>query len=180
MTCSDFLDGFSDYIDGIGDDTRLDAARTHRDACRSCHRYEEVFLRGRELLRGEQALDVPEDFHPRLQHRLYHVDDERALARAPSGSATLLLTVAAALTVAAWSPSFLDDPEIELSPIVVSRPAPRPFGIRLPNTSVLPSISPAALDREGDDLWRQPSALFFEYAPIRARYRRGFLRTGLQ
>lgn len=180
MTCSEFIEGFSDYVDGVGDPARIERARAHRGTCPSCERYEAVYLRGRDLLLGQEAVEVGEDFRPRLQHRLFHVDDERALARAPSGSATLLLTVAAALTVAAWSPTFLEEPEVELSPIVVTRPAPRPLGIRLPSTSVSGSVSPAVLGYQRDELWRQPSDLLFEYAPVRARYKRSLVRTGLQ
>lgn len=184
MTCSDFIEGFTEFVDGEADASTLEAARAHRDGCASCRRYETVYLEGRALLRDAETVEVGEDFHPRLQHRLYHVDDERALARSRSGSssAALLLGAAALVMAAAWTPSFLDEPEVELSPIVVDRPAPRPLGLRAPFARVLPtSAVPAALDLEGDDLWGQPSALLFEYAPIRARYRQaGVVRTGLQ
>jgi hypothetical protein len=184
MTCSDFIEGFSDYIDDASDEAVLVEARRHRDACPSCRRYEDVYLRGRELLRAQGGPEIGEDFHPRLQHRLYHVDDERVLARSRSSStsAALLLGVAALLMAAAWSPAWLDDPEIELSPIVVSRPGPRPLGIRLPMPSLLPAGTPSYLQLKADDLWRQPSALLFEYAPVHARYRQtgSLVRTGLE
>ncbi len=187
MTCSAFIEGFTDYIDGEADASTQEAARRHRDACASCRRYETVYLEGRSLLQDGESLEVGDDFHPRLQHRLYHVDDERALARSRPGSASaaMLLGVAALAVAAAWTPALLDEPEVELSPIVVDRPAPRPLGLRAPFASLLPaSMLPtgAALDLDGDDLWRQPSALLFEYAPIRARYRQqaGVVRTGLQ
>lgn len=185
MTCSDFIEGFTDYIDGEADGATHEAARNHRDRCASCRRYEAVYLEGRALLQGAEPVEVGADFHPRLQHRLFHVDDERALARSRSGSsaAAMLLGVAALVMAAAWTPALLDEPEVELSPIVVDRPAPRPFGLRAPFASVLPAgVVPAGLDLGGDDLWRQPSALLFEYAPVRARYRQqaGVVRTGLQ
>jgi anti-sigma factor RsiW len=125
MTCSDFIEGFTDYIDGEADPSVRRAARTHLDGCVSCRRYERVYLEGRSLLLGAEQVEVGEDFHPRLQHRLYHVDDERALARSRSGStsAALLLGAAALLMAAAWSPALFDEPEVELSPIVVDRPA---------------------------------------------------------
>lgn len=181
MTCVDFIEGFSDYVDGRGAPDFVERARSHRDACPRCRRYEEVFLRGRELLRATEVPEVPEDFGPRLQHRLYHVDDERALGRSSSSSAAALLSIAALLLVAAWSPSLFGEPEVELAPIVVSRPAPRPLRIRFPMPSLLPPPSPTALDLDGRDLWHTPSALLLEYAPVWARYRQGGLvRTGLQ
>ena len=182
MTCANFIEGFSDYIDGTGASDAVERARDHRDECPRCRRYEEVFLRGRELLRATEGPEVPEDFHPRLQHRLYHVDDERAVGRSSSSSAAAaVLSIAALLMVAVWSPSMFGEPEVELAPIIVSRPAPRPLRIRFPMPSLLPSSSPAALDLNGGDLWRTPSALLLEYAPVWAPYRQGgLIRTGLQ
>lgn len=184
MTCSEFIEGFSDYIDCIAESDVVEAARAHRRGCARCRRYEEVYLRGRELLRATTDLEVGEAFEERLQHRLFHVDDERALARSRSSStsAAFLLGVAALLMLAAWSPTLLDEPQVQLSPIVVTRPAPRPLGLRVQLPSLLPSSSPAALELSGEDLWRQPSALLFEYAPVRGRYRQGgmLIRTGLQ
>lgn len=184
MTCSDFIEGFTDYIDGVASAPDVEAARRHRDACASCRRYETVYLRGRALLRGSDRVEVGEDFHPRLQHRLYHVDDERALSHSRSGtsSAALLLGVAALLMAAAWSPTLLADPEVELSPIVVDRPATRPLGLRAPFASLFPARAPTALELDGDDLWRRPADLLFEYAPIRARYRQAgaLMQAGLQ
>jgi hypothetical protein len=186
MTCSEFIQNFSDFIDETGpSDTRESAAR-HRDACARCRRYEEVFHRGRSLLTASiEEVAVDEDFHPRLQHRLYHVDDERALARSRAGfhPSVMVLGAVAVVGVLVGLPLLFEpDPEVELSPIVVSVPAPRPLGLRMPLPTLLPaSFSPAALELDGNDLWRQSAALFYEYAPARARYRgTSGTRLGLQ
>lgn len=176
MTCADFIEAFSDYVDETGSvELRAEALR-HRDACASCRRYEEVYRSGVRLLHRElDEVVVSDDFHPRLQHRLFHVDDERALRRSRAGvsPASLVLGTAAALAILLTGPSFLQpDPEVELSPIVVSVPSSHPQGLRMPLASFLPaSLLPTTLELRGDDLWRQPSALFYEYAPVRARYR---------
>lgn len=176
MTCSEFIQHFSDYIDATGPSDTLESAARHKESCAQCRRYEEVFLRGRSLLCASvEEVTVDEDFHPRLQHRLYHVDDERALARSKAGfnPSVMVLGAVAMVGVLMGVPwLFEPDPEVELSPIVVSVPAPRPLGLRMPLPTLLPpSLSPAALELDGNALWRQSAALFYEYAPARARYR---------
>lgn len=186
MNCSDFVQNFSDYIDETGPPELREASVAHRDACAKCRRYEEVFLRGRSLLASTlEEVTVDESFHPRLQHRLYHVDDERALARSSAGfhPSMIVLGAVAMVSVLMGVPLLFEpDPEVELSPIVVSVPASRPLGLRMPLPSLMPaSLSPAALELDGDDLWRQSAALFYDYAPARARYRDASgTRLGLQ
>lgn len=186
MTCTEFIQHFSDHIDESGSSEILESAARHRDSCVRCRRYEAVFLEGRSLLAGSvEQVSVDEDFHPRLQHRLYHVDDERALARSSAGfNPTVMVMGAVAMVGVLMGVPLLfePDPEVELSPIVVSVPAQRPLGLRMPLPTLLPrSLSPAALELDGNDLWRQSAALFYEYAPARARYRDASgTRLGLQ
>lgn len=176
MTCADFIETFSEFVDQTGSEASRAEALRHRDECPSCRRYEEVYRGGVELLHHElDQVEVAEDFHPRLQHRLFHVDDERALARSRSGlsPAGVVLGTAAALAVLLIGPALLEPhPEVELSPIVVNVPSSHPQGLRMPLQSFLPaSLLPTTLELRGSDLWRQSSALFYDYAPIRARYR---------
>ncbi len=184
--CKDFIRHFSDHIDGTGSPEIRRAAAAHRDACPKCRRYEEVYLQGRNFLTSAiDEVSVDENFHSRLQHRLFHVDDERALARSTAGfnpSAMVLGAVAMVGVLMGIPLLFEPDPEVELSPIVVSVPASRPLGLRMPLPSLMPaSLSPAALELDGDDLWRQSAALFYDYAPARARYRDAAgTRLGLQ
>ncbi|MBT8335173.1 MAG: hypothetical protein KJO11_01125 [Gemmatimonadetes bacterium] len=184
MTCSEFIESFSDYIDENAPQQVLAAARRHRDACPRCQRYEVVYRRGCSVL-SQDSLEVDEHFHGRLQHRLYHVDDEKALARSTAGYHPVVMVLGTAALVAGLVgvPVVLaPDPEVELSPIVVSAPEARPLGLRIPLPSLLPtSLSPAALELEGDDLWHRPADLFYEYAPVRAHYRAASsTRLGLQ
>lgn len=180
MTCSDFIDNFSDYIDGLAAPDLQDRADAHLDGCPSCQRYREVFLEGRAVLRAQDEVEPTEDFRPRLQHRLYHVDDERALKRSRSSTvpATLLLGAAAVLAGVLTAPEWFEEPQVRLSPIVVDRPEPRPLGLRSRGVpALLPSVMRSSLELDGGDLWHQPSALLFEYAPVRERYRG--VRAGL-
>jgi anti-sigma factor RsiW len=172
MTCSEFVERFTDFLDNEGsEDFRL-AATSHVEACPACRRYGDVMTRGRELLRGLPREEVPEDFTPRLQHRLYHVDDEAALS-AHTASASTALTVLAMslfLTALAWSPALRQGaPVVELPPIVVSDPPPR---LRPVSTMpiVVPALRPILSDNEAG-LWDDAQSLLYEYSPLQQRYR---------
>lgn len=178
MTCSEFQNGFSDYFDGTGEPPFLAAAAAHLGACPDCRRYHDVVSAGRRLLRAAAPVAVSEDFLPRLQHRLYHLEDGPAIGRSEAGSAAAVSTaiaIAALIALAAWSPALLRTPPVELPPIVVSRPiaSARVYaavpGVRAPQlwTSASAGFTVTfdpAVDRR---LWDDP-ALFTRYSPLMA------------
>lgn len=185
MGCSEFIDGFSDYFDGVGDPAFVHEAEAHLSSCRSCRRYLEVIERGGELFRSAPSVRISRDFYPRLRHRLFHLEDAEALSRGASGSATTAATIlgmAILLTLVAWSPLIrMGEPEVALSPIVVSRPAQRSLGLRPPPVSFSNEVASAAgFDGAVMDLWERPNFLLYEYSPLSERYGRGtgILRTG--
>jgi anti-sigma factor RsiW len=172
MNCSDIVARFTDYLDGSLGERETATVREHLDECSSCRRYRNVLEHGAALLRSLPEPELREDFRPRLQHRLYHVDDEKALsAHATSGAPALTVVgIALLLTAVAWAPTLQPGaPLVELDPIVVDR-APR-------RASLLPVIStplgtfssktPADLD---GGLWE--NALLYDYSPLSQRYLR--------
>ncbi len=171
MNCTQFVEYFSEYLDGTGPAEIVREAREHEGSCPSCARYRRVVEEGAALLRTLPCVDVREDFAPRLQHRLYHVDEDSALKRHVSSGTTALtaLGMAVLLTVVAWSPTLRREPVVELDPIVVTHPARnvRPtneFGGRL----LLPST--ASRPWRGG-LWDDAHQLLYEYSPVQRRYR---------
>lgn len=174
MTCSDFLRSFSDYVDGLGTSSFREDADRHLDDCPACRRYLEVFERGTSLLRSFPEVEVSDDFRPRLQHRIYHVDDARSLFGGPSGSATTAVTVlgmAVLLVLAAWSPVLVTrDMIVEMSPIVVTEPEPRPMGLRSVRSGGLLDETVRFSGRA--DLSQGANALLFQYSPLAARLNR--------
>ena len=169
-------------------------------ACGKCARYQEVVSRSVALLQVMPRAELAESFRPRLQHRLFHLDDGGAVARPGRGSATPAVTVlgmAILLTAVAWSPTIGSGvPEVELPAIVVSGPplldplldplfdqlfdpdaaGPRPVSSGVP--------SPSGLFPGG--LWSDAKSLLYEYSPMSERYRgqrdpgeRVLRRTGL-
>jgi hypothetical protein len=178
MTCSDFLERFTDFLDGEGPEDLRTNAEAHLESCDRCRRYHEVMMQGAAVLRSLPEAQVPDDFQPRLQHRLYHVDDEVALG-AHTASGTTVLTVlgmSMLLTALAWSPALRPmAPVVELPPIVVSDP---PLTMPPINVIGVRSMIPRpTLDQTGTGLWDDAQALLYEYSPLQQRYReRGPLR----
>jgi anti-sigma factor RsiW len=168
MSCSEFIDRFSDYFDGVGDSAFRQDAEAHLAGCCSCRRYLEVVQKGGELFRAAPAVNVRRDFYPRLRHRLYHLEDAQALSRGSVGSATTAATIlgmAVLLSLVAWSPMMRSArPQVELSPIVVSKPPQaRPFGVRPPPVS-FSARSGSGFDRASWDLWARSHSLLWEYS----------------
>lgn len=171
MTCPDFIEGFSRYVDGAASAPFRDEAERHLEACGTCRRYVEVYERGRELLRSFPDVQVDEDFRPRLRHRIYHIEDRQALdPGGATGSATTAVTalgMAMLLVLAAWSPLLtVDRPTVELSPIVVSTPESRPLGLRSDGVRLFPDGQEPALDRSRAGWGR---SLLFQYSPLATR-----------
>ena len=129
ISCSDLLDEYSDYRDGLMTQERSSLIEEHLASCESCASYDEVFSRGIVELRGLPPIEPSHDFLPRLQHRLYHVDEEAAwYARphssgAPAGFVALLVIV---LGAAAWIPLMGSRPAVvELPAVAAVLPAPQ-------------------------------------------------------
>ena len=184
MTCTEYLEGFSEYVDGRCTGAEASAFEEHRASCEPCARYTRVCAEGATLLQAFSSIRVDEDFESRLEHRIHGLRNELAIARTmgSGGSTAAVLSIAAILLVLAWSPLlFTREIQVELAPITVSRPGPRTFGIALPAVSIRPgSRSPAALGLDGD-LWSASDALFREYSPVQKRYRDGrSARSGVQ
>lgn len=129
VDCSQFREGYSDYRDGElaeGVRARFEA---HRAECAACARYDRLIADGVEHYRRCPAPTLSEDFLPRLQHRLYHLEEEmRAPARNGSGTQALVtLALAASLAAIAWMPALRSvPPTLELPPVAARAPLPPP------------------------------------------------------
>lgn len=168
MNCSDVVDRFTEYLDGTAPASEVTAIERHLERCGSCVRYKIVLDNGARLLRSLPEPELRDDFAPRLQHRLYHVDDERTLsAHGASGApAFTVLGIAVLLTAVAWSPVlFSGAPVIELAPIVVDR-APQRFTAR-PTSATPPGTFSTKAELDGG-LWA--NTLLYDYTPLSQRY----------
>ena len=170
MNCSDFLARFNDYLDGRAPPEGVALMEDHLRGCDSCRRYRKVLERGATVLRALPEPELREDFEPRLRHRLYHVDDERAVGALQSGAPALtVFGIAILLTALAWAPALrVGASDVLLEPIVVDR-APRRASPLRPVSFAPPGAfstkNPADLD---DGLW--DNTLLYEYSALSQRY----------
>ncbi|HEX2211774.1 MAG TPA: zf-HC2 domain-containing protein [Longimicrobium sp.] len=104
MDCGTFLDGYSDFRDDLLTLPERVAFEAHLRECASCARYDRVVAGGVKVLRGLPELEVSPDFAERLQHRLWHEQDDMAAARARRSRrrpARTAVAMAAAASIAA-------------------------------------------------------------------------------
>ena len=166
MECKGFLDRFSEFYDGEADDAG--AFEQHVTECGGCRRYADTLKRSLTLLRVIPGATVCEDFHPRLQHRIYHLQEDLARRRhgVPFTRLGVVFAVTVLLALAVWGPELVREaPQVALPPIVISEPPPvratapatpvRYRSIRLLDTSL-----------DGDDLWNRA---LYEYSPLAER-----------
>lgn len=155
MNCTEVVNSFTEYLDGNVSRDEAAAIEAHLEGCRSCVRYRNVLVHGSHVLRSLPQPELREDFEPRLQHRLYHVDDERALASSGTPAMTVL-GIALLLTAVAWSPALFTGGGNRDVPTAVAdnravRTAPQPASP--PGTFSSKSGDRADGIFEGEELW---------------------------
>lgn len=127
VSCIDFLRDYTDYRDGMLSAAGSAAMDAHLAACASCERYDEVVARGVRELRAVPELTPSDDFLPRLQHRIYHVEEERTWWSRRDASGTSVSFVALIVLLfglAAWLPLLRPQPPLVELPAVAAL-APR-------------------------------------------------------
>ena len=134
MNCSDYVAALTDHLDGSALEEDVRGLEAHLESCAACRRYRAVVEKGAELLRALPEPELTEDFGPRLQHRLYHVDEEAALYGAASATpAMTVVGMALLLTALAWSPTLrhrapervLEPSGVDPPPVALPAPAAR-------------------------------------------------------
>ncbi len=134
MSCDEFIQGYSEYRDGILPDEVKVRFDGHLAGCDRCARYHSVVERGVGLWCELPGAEPSPDFLPRLQHRLYHIDDAaRLTSRRALGSAALVAVASVGLLAVTWLPfATRMTLEVELPPVAVRLPA-APMAVRPPS-----------------------------------------------
>lgn len=186
MDCSEYLEHASEFLDGRAEESLAGRIDGHLSRCPRCRRHNTILEEGLRLLQTLPEIDIPSDFQPRLDHRIFHLEDGSSLAREHLGSgvtAVSVLTMAVLMAFAAWTPrmSGSDRTALELPAVVVNERPERSFTPRArpPTFSRGLSLFTTADFQEG--VWGDTHQLLFEYSSLSARRRGpGLTRTGLQ
>lgn len=105
MTCQESLSLYSEYLDGALPDPVRERFEVHLARCESCARYHRVMRRGLGLVHELPEVQPSSDFQDRLQHRIYHLLDERSEPRRRGRAGTVLSIAAVGLIAfAVWQP----------------------------------------------------------------------------
>lgn len=105
MTCQEFLVRHAEFMDELLPQSEAARWEAHLAACASCARYDRVIRQGVRILRAAPEVEPSSDFFPRLQHRLYNLEDEMRVGnRGPGAGAMASLAIAGMLALLAWSP----------------------------------------------------------------------------
>lgn len=162
MDCTDFLEGYSDYLDGLLSPSEVERFEAHRRQCARCARYDRVVQRGLAIYRSLPDVDPSPDFLPRLRHRIYHLEDGSPLGSVRHGGNAALVAVAAVgLLAFAWLPFATSVPvEVELPAVAARTPEPEAAVPMRPAASSLFATARPALDGS--------SSLFFARGPYLA------------
>ncbi len=172
MECRDFLSRFSDFYDAPAESRIRRELGEHLEQCARCARYERAIASGAAMLQGLPRIELSESFRPTLEHRLFHLEDENALARAAAASAVPVLTavgLAVVIAIVAWSPTLRrSTARVDLAPIAVSSPPSSEPAFPALKWR-FPTREPVLSLEKG--LWSDPNALLYEYSSMRKRYR---------
>lgn len=166
LDCTQFVTAYSAFRDGDLDPAEQAEFDAHRATCPSCERYDRVVRRGSELFRELPELQPSEDFMPRLQHRIFHVEEEmRSAGPGASGvSAGVTLAIAVLFAISAWAPVIGSRSEPVRLPAMAAAAPEAGEQAAVPFRSG-PLVEPAeAVDPDSGPL--ASNALFFRYSPI--------------
>ncbi|MGD8497055.1 MAG: zf-HC2 domain-containing protein [Gemmatimonadales bacterium] len=125
MQCNSFVQEYTEFRDGLLGPEREAEFEAHLEACPACRRYDHVIHAGIDLLADLPTPEASDDFMPRLQHRLYNLDQGvlDASSHRFLGSAALVAVASVGLLALFWLPFAANVPiEIELPAVAAERP----------------------------------------------------------
>jgi hypothetical protein len=181
MDCKTFLNGYSDYRDGLLDAEGYAAFDDHLAGCDSCARYDRVVAGGVQVLHGLPEMEVSEDFMERLQHRLWHEQDDMAAARArrarraPRRAAAVTVAAAASVGAVALVPGIYSRiaPTVTMLPsVAASTPAAAGAPYRLDSQHAAGAGLAARLEEVGVEVYPMPygNVLYHTASTAAAQY----------
>lgn len=162
--CEEFRTRHSEFIDGVLDEADHRAWQRHVGSCLPCARHDRTVRRSCSLLHSLPPIETSCDFYPRLQHRIFHIDDDDRSGRQGSGGhVAVSLAIAGVMAAVAWSPAFRPQHITVDLPAVQAQAPPQLQETR----SVGPILRAGpVLSQSGRGLASRPAALAAEFAHI--------------
>ncbi|MGH7460201.1 MAG: zf-HC2 domain-containing protein [Longimicrobiales bacterium] len=143
LTCGEFLDSHTDYVDGALPEQVARRFDGHASECGACGRYDHVVRRGLLLARNLPEIQPSAHFHERLQARLMHLEAEPVRRPIMASSATVIM-IAAVLAVIVITPLARPLEQETAGPAVDSAPAATLPPMLLPSLEEAPFAEPAS------------------------------------
>ncbi|MDH3734436.1 MAG: zf-HC2 domain-containing protein [Gemmatimonadota bacterium] len=146
MRCDHFIETYSEYRDGLVTDEVRARYEHHLAECGRCRRYDHVVRQGAMVYSELPGPSVSHDFLPRLQHRIYHVEDAaRLTTRRAVGSAALVAVAGVGFLAVTWLPfATRMSVEVQLPPVAVEAPGVDLVESRAPLFDTGPYLTPGS------------------------------------
>ena len=185
MDCRQYLAHFSEFVDGRAEAEVSREMEAHRSACERCRRYSDTLEAGGVILRALPTLEIPPDFRPRLEHRIFHLEDGASIAREAlsTGATTVsVLAVAVLVSFSAWAPAVtVMEMDVELPEVVVAKPPAASFTPARTDPTFPRNLSLFTTTEFQDGIWGNSHDLLREYSPILERRRnQAIIRAGIE
>jgi len=122
MECAEFLERYSEFLDGEIEASRVPAFQHHIVSCSGCAEYDRVVRRGLRLVRELEPPEATPDIVPQLQRRFLDTSErspwiEYTRAAVVAGATTLAILAAASI------PNLRSNGQtVQLPPVVVDAP----------------------------------------------------------
>lgn len=130
MDCAEFLERYSEFLDGEIEASRVPAYQRHIVSCSGCAEYDRVVRRGLRLVRELERPEATPDFVPQLERRF--LDGSQ---RSPWIEYTKAALVAGVTTIAIMAAASM--PNLRSSGRAVQLP---PVVVETPSTGEFPSL----------------------------------------
>jgi hypothetical protein len=171
MTCSDFLDRYSDFRDDDLLAEESERFQGHLSVCASCRRYDRTVSVGASLFREAPLLSPREDFKERLRFSIYQEEREARRRGNSLLGRGMMVGVGAAATIAAVMAMALlreAQPIAESAPMAAGAPAGTEGSL---SASLFDPIRSRPLSLEDQDFLTGSNVLLYESSPLFRRHR---------
>lgn len=174
MKCSEFLEKFSEFQDAQKDSPKKKEGEKHLLVCEKCTHYTAVVSMGVGILQEIPPAGLSENFWASLEHRIFHIRDEKILGgnhlTLLARSCVIVCALVSFIVLLKNSAVFSNaGQDVDLPAIVVSSPPLR-------QQLIIPRSSLDIFEQPSSSkfvywFWSDINGLMYEYSTMGERYR---------